>query len=161
VRIFRTLLGVLGDRAAAEDCTQETFVRAYRAWSRWTPDAPVEAWLHRIAVNVAVSHRRRERLRSLPETLLRLGRPAPEREPEPEGAVFTALRALPIEQAQLIVLRYHHGYSNRELAAALGIPETTLGSRLGVARRALEAELDRLGVVTPRSSRVVTDEGNS
>ena len=157
-RVYRTLLAVLGDRAAAEDCAQETFVRAFRAWSRWSPEAPVEAWLHRIALNVAISYRRRERLRSLPETLLRLGRPAPAPEPEPEGPVFSALRTLPLDQAQLIVLRYHHGYSNRELAAALGIPETTLGSRLAVARRALQAELARLGVVNPGSSRVVTGE---
>ena len=149
---------MLGDRAAAEDCAQETFVRAFRAWPRWSPDAPAEAWLHRIALNVAVSYRRRERLRSLPETLARLGRPAPEPEPEPEGPVFSALRSLPLEQAQLIILRYHHGYSNRELAAALGVPETTLGSRIGVARRALQAELSRLGVVTPGSSRVVPGE---
>jgi RNA polymerase sigma-70 factor, ECF subfamily len=157
-RVFRTLLGVLGDRAAAEDCVQETFVRAFRAWSRWSPDAPAEAWLHRIALNVAMSYRRRERLRSLPETLLRLGRPAPAAEPEPEAPVFTALRALPLEQAELIILRYYHGYSNRELAASLGIPETTLGSRLAVARRTLQAELARLGVVTGRPSRVVNVE---
>lgn len=160
-RIFRTLLGVLGDRAAAEDCLQETFVRAFRAWPRWSPDAPAEAWLHRIALNAAISYRRRERLRSLPETLLRLGRPREEGEIEPEGGVFQALRSLPLEQAQLIVLRYHHGYSNRELAAALGVPETTLGSRLTVARRALQAELAKLGIVTSGASRVVTDEETS
>lgn len=158
-RVFRTLVGVLGDRAAAEDCVQETFARAYRAWSRWSPDAPAEAWLHRIALNVATSHRRRERLRSLPELLVRLGRPGRESAPpEPEGEVFEALRKLPPGQAQLLILRYHHGYSNRELAAALGIPETTLGSRLGVARRALETELGRLGVVTRGAPRVVKSE---
>ena len=159
-RVFRTLLGVLGERAAAEDCMQETFARAFKAWPRWSPEAPAEAWLHRIALNVAISHRRRERLRSVPEMLLRLGRPAPPPEVEPEGPVFAALRALPPDQAQLIVLRYHHGYSNRELAASLGIPETTLGSRLALARRTLAAELTRLGVVTPGASRVVSGEGS-
>lgn len=157
-RLFRTLLAMLGDRAAAEDCVQEAFARAFRSWARWSPEAPAEAWLHRIALNVAVSYRRRERLRTLPELLLRLGRPGAEPEPEPQGPLFQALRALPLEQAQLIVLRYHHGYSNRELAASLGIPETTLGSRLAVARRTLRAELDRLGVVTPGRSSVVSGE---
>jgi len=58
------VLALLRDRAAAEDCTQEAFLRAFRAWPRWRPDAPAEAWVHRIAINVAISARRRERLRS-------------------------------------------------------------------------------------------------
>ncbi|HEX6487338.1 MAG TPA: RNA polymerase sigma factor [Candidatus Dormibacteraeota bacterium] len=158
-RVFRTLVATLGDRTAAEDCVQETFARAYKAWGRWSPDAPAEAWLHRIALNVATSYRRREHLRTLPQLLLRLGRPREEGfEAESRGELFEALRRLPPSQAQLIVLRYHHGYSNRELAAALGVPETTLGSRLGVARKALESELQRLGVVTDRPSRVVKGE---
>src|SRR5260370_20869496 len=74
-RIFRTMLAVLGEPAAAEDCTQDAFVLAFRAWARWRPDAPAEAWLHRIAINVAVSHQRKEKLRSIGATLRRLGRP--------------------------------------------------------------------------------------
>src|SRR5438445_12522217 len=73
-RVLRTLLGVLRDRAAAEECAQEAFVRAFQAWPRWRPDAPAEAWVHRIAFNVAVSHRRREALRTLAQTVLHLGR---------------------------------------------------------------------------------------
>ncbi|MBO0701609.1 MAG: sigma-70 family RNA polymerase sigma factor, partial [Candidatus Dormibacteraeota bacterium] len=42
-RIFRTLLAMLGDRAAAEDCTQDAFLQAFRAWARWKQDAPAEA----------------------------------------------------------------------------------------------------------------------
>ncbi len=58
-RLVRTLTAVLGDPAAAEDCVQEAFVRAWRAWPRWRPEAPVEAWMYRIALNVSFSHRRR------------------------------------------------------------------------------------------------------
>ncbi|MFN2568251.1 MAG: RNA polymerase sigma factor, partial [Candidatus Dormibacteria bacterium] len=39
-RLLYTLLGVLRDRAAAEDCVQETIARGFAAWSRWKPDAP-------------------------------------------------------------------------------------------------------------------------
>jgi DNA-directed RNA polymerase specialized sigma24 family protein len=46
------LLAVLRDHPAAEDCAQETFVRAYRSWKDWKPDAPAEAWLHRIALEI-------------------------------------------------------------------------------------------------------------
>ena len=158
VRIYRTLLAMLREPAAAEDCAQETFVRAFRAWDRWSPEAPAEAWLHRIAINVAQSYRRRERLREVGETIRRLGRPAPERDPAEAGEareLFDALRELPADQAALIVLRHHHGYSNRELAATLGIPETTLGSRLATARARLKAELEKKGFVTSGDSGVV------
>jgi RNA polymerase sigma-70 factor (ECF subfamily) len=58
---------VLGDRAAAEDCAQDTFERAYKRLASWRPDAPVEEWLHRIAINVAISDRRRYRFRQVGE----------------------------------------------------------------------------------------------
>ena len=70
------MLAVLGNRAAAEDCTQDAFVLAFRAWARWRPDAPAEAWLHRIAINVAVSYHRKASLRSIGTILQRMGRPA-------------------------------------------------------------------------------------
>src|ERR1700737_4561789 len=57
--VFNTILAIVGNRATAEDCAQDTFVRAFKAWSRWRPDARPETWLHRIAVNVAFNHRRR------------------------------------------------------------------------------------------------------
>jgi len=95
--------------------------------------------------------------------LRRFGRPARSTEELAglQGDLFGALRDLPQHQAHLLVLRYHHGYSNRELAAALGIPETTLGSRLAAARRALEAVLERNGVVIRQPSRVVPGEERS
>ena len=79
-RVFRTLSAILGDPEAAEDCTQDAFVQAFQAWQRWKPDAPAEAWIHRIAVNRAISHRRSANLRTVGETLRRLGRP-----PNPPG----------------------------------------------------------------------------
>src|SRR5205823_1948866 len=48
--VFRSIRAVVLDSAAAEDLTQETFVRAYRARSRYTPTAPPGAWLRRIGI---------------------------------------------------------------------------------------------------------------
>src|SRR2546421_2061916 len=143
-RVLGTLVGVLGDRAAAEDCCQEAFVKAYQAWPHWRPDAPAEAWLHRIAVNVAVSLQRRQKLREAGELVRRLGRPAPPPDPAQEAersVLTTALRQLPAKQSAAIVLRHYHGYSNREIAYALGIPERTVASRLSAAKTRLRALL--------------------
>ena len=63
-RVFRTLVAILADPAEAEDCAQDAFVHAFKAWDRWRPDAPAEAWIHRIAVNSAISYGRRARLRT-------------------------------------------------------------------------------------------------
>lgn len=133
-------MGVLGDRAAAEDCTQEAFVRAYRSWSTWRGDAPAEAWVHRIAINTAISHQRYTRMREVAQVIRRLGRPAPTPDPASlaeRSDLIGALRRLPAKQAAAIVLRHHHGYTNREIAAALGIPERTVASRLAAAKERL------------------------
>lgn len=134
-RVLFTLQGILRDPAAAEDCTQEAYVRAFRAWPSWKPDAPAEAWIHRIAINVAISYRRRERVRTLADRVLRRDAVA---SPEPDRLdLMSALRRLPPRLAAVIVLRHHHGYSNREIAAALGIPESTVSAQLAAAKRQL------------------------
>lgn len=73
----------------------------------------------------------------------RLGRPT---DVNPEdgalsGDLLRELRRLPIRQAALVVLRHLHGYTNREIAATLGEPESTVATRLGVAKRTLRARL--------------------
>jgi RNA polymerase sigma-70 factor (ECF subfamily) len=52
-----------------------------------------------------------------------------------------ALRRLPAKQAAVIVLRHHHGYTNREIAGALGVAESTIASRLAAAKQRLRREL--------------------
>ncbi|MFZ0179092.1 MAG: sigma-70 family RNA polymerase sigma factor [Candidatus Dormiibacterota bacterium] len=145
-RVLRTIVGILRDLPAAEDCVQEAYVRALRAWPRWRPDAPAEAWLHRIAINVAMSHRRRERLHALGEIVLHLGRPAASTVEDGSAwstELLTALRRLPPHQAAVIVLRFSHGYSNREIAVAFGVAESTVASRLAAAKAGLRRELER------------------
>ena len=145
-RILGTLITLVRDRATAEDCAQETYERAYRSWKGWKPDAPVEAWLHRIAINVAISDRRHQRIREAGEIIRRLGRPAPGHDPAivaETSEVVAAMKKLPPKQAAALVLRHYHGYSNREIAAALGVPEQTVASRLGAARKQLQAVLGR------------------
>lgn len=143
-KILGTLTAMLGDRAAAEDCAQDAFERAYKKWPTWQPIAPAEAWVHRIAINAAVSHQRKMRLREVGEVIRRIGRPG--LAPDPQVLVehrdlTTALAKLPPKQAAAIVLRHYHGYTNRAIAQALGIPERTVASRLAVAKERLRVML--------------------
>src|SRR5260370_28072940 len=132
---------MLRDREAAEDCTQDAFERAFKAWKSWRPEAPAEAWLHRIAINTAINGQRREPLQEVGSILRRVGRPAPSADPAvvvESPDLVTALRKLPPKQAAAIVLRHYHGYTNREIATALGVPERTVASRLAAARSRLQ-----------------------
>src|SRR2546423_7764821 len=120
-RILGTLIALLRDRATAEDCAQETFERAYRSWRTWRPNAPVEAWLHRIAINVAISDHRHQRLRDAGEMIRRLGRPAPGPDASAlaeRSDLIQAIKKLPTKQAAAPVLRHYHRDTNREIAAA-------------------------------------------
>ena len=159
-RVFRTLTVMLGDPAGAEDCTQDAFLKAYRAWPRWKGGAPAEAWIHRIAINTALSFMRKRRLREVGELIRRLGRPV---EPDPQeeaigGQVLAEIRRLPPKQAAALVLRHLHGYTNREIASALGEPESTIATRLMVAKRTLRV---RLGGVRQEGSDTPAELGVS
>ena len=133
---------ILRNPAAAEDATQEAYLRAFASWKRWKQDAPAEAWIYRIALNVAFTHRRRERLHEVGEVIRRVGRPkAPDPTESEELDLVREVRALPPKQAAALVLRHMHGFTNREIAAVLGVPERTIASRLAAAKNRLRARL--------------------
>jgi len=143
-KIVGTVTAMLGDRAAAEDCVQDAFERAYKKWPTWEPVAPAEAWVHRIAINAAVSYTRKMRIREVGELIRRIGRPGLAPDPQvlaENGDLAAALAKLPPKQAAAIVLRHYHGYTNRAIAQALDIPERTVASRLGVAKARLREML--------------------
>lgn len=144
-RVVRTLSGIVGSQSAAEDCAQEAFTRALRSWKRWHGAVPAEAWLHRIAVNTAISYRRREKIRALPSLLLRLGAPRAEDDPADwadSRSLVAELRRLPPKQSAAVVLRFYHGYTNREIAAAVGVSERTVGQRIADALRLLRKRIE-------------------
>ena len=132
--VYRAIRAVVLDGAAAEDLTQETFVRAYRARNRYQPTAPPGAWLRRIGVNLAISHLRRQKLaRFLPARLY----VAPDRRDydraEARDVVEKALAVLSPKLRAAIVLHYYEGLTREEIADVLGVPAGTVASRIAKA----------------------------
>lgn len=150
-RIMAFVDHLLADRAAAEDATQETFVKVWRAARRFRPDAPFEPWLFRIARHEAYDVARRRRPRPLAARDARTdadaGPAATDREARPVAApddglaagLRAAIAALSAPLREAFVLVRVMGRAHDETAALLAIPVGTVKSRLSAA----EAELRR------------------
>jgi RNA polymerase sigma factor (sigma-70 family) len=131
--VWRSLRAMVGAQAA-EDCFQETFLAALRAYPRLRADSSPRAWLLTIAHNKAIDHLRRGR-RTVAVAEIDA---ADERgEAAPDRAVWRAVAALPPRQRAAVTLRYVGDLSHREIAAAIGCSEEA-------SRRSLHEGLETL-----------------
>ena len=143
--LFAFAVNALGDRGAAEDVVQETFVRAWRARERYGRErGSVRTWLFAIARNVVVdAHRARARR---PRLVPADGRP--EATAEPHDAVLDrllvheGLARLTVEHRQVLVAVQLAGATYAQLSEATGVPVATLRTRMYHGLRALRRELD-------------------
>jgi RNA polymerase sigma-70 factor (ECF subfamily) len=158
--VFNLAARLLGDGEEARDVAQEVFLLVYRRLSRFEGRSSLKTWIYRIVVNQCHNRRRfwhrhgRDRELELDERLV-----APEdaskgewlaspyeqaRSHERSAAVQKALLELSFDQRSVLVLREVEGLSCEEVAAALGIPDGTVKSRLSRAREALRQRLTGL-----------------
>ena len=125
--IHRYLLRVTSRSAEAEDLSQETFLRAYRAYRVLTPDANVRAWLFTIATNLMRNHWRSERRRHHAHAAFRETRPERDGvDPEDESRFNEArarleivVRGLPLKQRLAFTLRKIHDLDYDAIAQSL------------------------------------------
>ena len=136
--VYRTVRGIVLDEAAAQDLTHEAFEKAMRAWERLPDKANAKAWLHRIAVNTAISHWRRQKLaRLLPARLFMPGTVQAYEDVEDKSLVGSVMRPLPPQLRAVVVLHYYHQFSREEISEMLGIPPGTVASRLAKAMQVM------------------------
>jgi RNA polymerase sigma factor (sigma-70 family) len=147
--LFRYLDRLSGDPALAADLAQETFVRLYRRGSM--PEVP-RAWLAAVAGNLLRDDRRTAaRRQALTGAAVNQGRlddtrSAPDEEVlahERRAMVRGALDALPDRERRILLLRYE-GASYREIARALELTESSVGTFLARARRAFQSAYEEL-----------------
>lgn len=144
-RVYRTLAALLANPTDAADCTQDAFVRAFDEWERLRRDMPLEVSIHRIAVERAASYRRKSRLKSVAGLLHRLGSPLAKGESpglDAQRSLVSALRTIDPKLAAAIVLRYYHGYTNRQIAGVIGVSERTVVNHLREASERLRTALE-------------------
>ena len=139
---FARLVGqvtvVTADRAAAEDVVQEAFGRLWKRWDTLADYERPEAWVRRVALNLAISRWRRVR------RLLPLGdaaMPAREEDVSARHDVQQALRTIPARQRHALLLHHVVGLTVAEAAKEMGVPEGTVKSWLFRGRESLERAL--------------------
>jgi RNA polymerase sigma-70 factor (ECF subfamily) len=142
-RVYALCVRMSGDRALAEDLTQETFVTAWRKLDSFRGEAAFSTWLHRVAVNTVLAHQRRNAgwLRRVVSGVEDLPEPEVHERPDEVRDLESAIAQLPERARQVFVLVDVEGLGHREAAAALGIAEGTSKAQLSRARSLLREML--------------------
>jgi len=149
-RVFRWIVRIVRDQAAAEDLTVETFWRIYRAHASFRPDGSFGAWARRIATNAAIDHLHRTRRTSkdapLPDEIPQERRGDSAVARETREKLIRAFRELPARYQAPAILALVEEEPYAEIAAALGISESAVKTRVFRAVRLLRKKLELLGV---------------
>jgi RNA polymerase sigma-70 factor, ECF subfamily len=151
--LYRVGLRLTGNAADAEDLVQETMLRAYRSWERYTPGTNAKGWLLTILRHLFINEYRRKSRH--PETVdvdtiepFALFQEV--QEEDPQGAFFDkivddevlrAIDGLPEAFREAVTLSDVEGLSYEEVAKVLDVPVGTVKSRLYRGRRLLQAKL--------------------
>lgn len=133
----------LQDKAMAEDAVQETFLKAFRSWDAFRGGCGEKTWLMKIAVNTCRDMRRggwfRHTDRRVTPDMLPEAITAPT---EDHYDLTLAVMALPFKYREAIMLYYYQDMNTSEIAAALGIAQSSVSNRLRRGREMLKKALE-------------------
>ncbi len=154
-RLYNTVYRLVDNSEDAQDIVQDAFLNAYQSLDGFKGDSQFFTWLYRIAVNTAISHKRRQRvLLSInagrngangvqPLDASEYSRPGEALErAEQEQRIQEALSRLSPEHRAVLVLKDLEGQKYEEMAEVLGVPIGTIRSRLHRARAELRELLE-------------------
>lgn len=152
-RLYPTLLRLTGDVEDALDLLQDAFLRAWEKLDRFHGDSSFYTWVYRIAVNLALSGRRRRRVvarsqgssrcdpAEVPASVEQSDPTLPIERRERENRVQQALNSLAPDHRAVVVMKEFDGLRYEEIAAILNVPVGTVRSRLHRARLDLRDKL--------------------
>ncbi|MDA0833891.1 MAG: sigma-70 family RNA polymerase sigma factor [Planctomycetota bacterium] len=153
-RLYNTLVKVLGSADAAQEATQTAFVQAFHRLTTFQGESAFYSWLFRIAVNVAITEKRKQRqmVASVENVQAKTGQePVDQRRDnhpshameveESQRLIRQALSELPSDHRTMLILKEIEGLSYEEIAQACQCPIGTVRSRLHRARQELKEKL--------------------
>ena len=137
VPLYRLSLSILRSQADAQDAVQQGMLRAWEKRRQVSDEGKARAWLTRIIINEC-RNIQRKRMRVFPVAEM----PEGMHEHETRNEILKeAMDALDEKLRTPLLLHYMDGFSEKEIAGILGIPTTTVKSRMHRARKALQAGL--------------------
>ena len=144
--VFRVAVWLVKDRTEAEDLVQDTFTQALQSFHRFEKGTNCRAWLVRILFHVDSNRRRaKARLRLVSDTEERIAETMAFHPPTPQGVteeeVLRALRCLPPQFEEVVLLSDIEDLTYKEIAETLGVPVGTVMSRLHRGRKIMRTEL--------------------
>ena len=152
VRVYRFALRFLNDEAAAEDIVSEVFIDVWRQADRFEGRSQVSTWLLAIARNKALSALRRRSAEELDEEIAEF---IEDPSDSPEAAMQKKQRASVLQDCltqlspahrEIVDLVYYHEKSVEEAGEIIGIPQSTVKTRMFYARKQLADLLKGAGV---------------
>ncbi len=147
-RVAATVIGMLGPCLAADDVGQEVFIRLHKYFGSFKEDASLATYITRIAINLSLNELKRRKRRQFLFRSSQLTELDATTNPdehidqtESQRLVHAAIQKLAPEFRSVVVLRLIEGYSTRDTADILGVPEGTVLSRLSRAQKKLKKHL--------------------
>jgi RNA polymerase sigma-70 factor, ECF subfamily len=141
--VWRVAFLSVREEMAAEELTQDTFLRAYGALAGWRGEASLRTWLATICRRLCIDRARLKRLDTvIPPDLSAVAGSTSETDALADRFdLRSALDRLPADDREAFLLVHHYGYSSFETASLLGVPASTVRSRVARARERLAAAL--------------------
>ncbi len=135
--VYRVCYSYLGNRADAEDATQNVFLRLLRSGASFESGEHEKAWLIRVSANLCKDVLKASVRKNVPLDAI----PEPEAKPQEYDATLDIVLSLDEKYKDVVYLYYYEGWSTDQISGALGKPPSTIRSYLSEARALLRERL--------------------